>query len=262
MPQPATGQSLTACPDLLRQLEELQREVTLLRQELRRAEQLATIGTLGAMVAHEVSNLMTPIINYAQLAQASPDDEELVAKALERAVQGGQQAAATAGAILQLARGDADSEPRFCKVRQAVEDAVACVPRGTRKGVSIRVQCEPHITAAISATALQQIVLNLLLNAIKAMGQQGHAEIRVREAVNDILLEVEDDGPGVPHEMIPLLFRPFAAKSGYGTGLGLSICDRLARHAGGKVWLDRPGGPGAKFCVRVPRGTPAAANAA
>ncbi len=259
MPQSGPIKSLEA--DLLRQVEALEREVAGLRDELRRAEQLATLGTLGAMVAHEVGNLMTPIINYAQMAQAHPKDEELVAKALERAVQGGQQAAATADAILQLARGNADTEPRFCSVARVLEDAVACVPRGTRRGVVIRVHSVPHLNAAISSTALHQIVLNLLLNALRAVGAQGHVEIRAREAGADVVLEVEDNGPGVPREMTPLLFRPFAAKSGYGTGLGLSICDRLARQVGGEVWLDQGWTAGAKFCVRVPRGTPVAAAA-
>jgi signal transduction histidine kinase len=259
MPQTGPSQSISA--DLLRQVEDLQREVATLRQELQRAEQLATLGTLGAMVAHEVSNLMTPVINYAQMAQAHPGDEELVAKALERAVHGGQQACATAEAILQLARGNAGTEPRYCRVARVLEEAVACVPRGTRRAVNIRVQADPLLSAAISSTALQQIILNLLLNAVRALGAHGQVDIRAREAGTEVVLEVEDNGPGVPEEMTAVLFRPFAAKSGYGTGLGLSICDRLARQVGGKVWLDRAGGPGAKFCVRVPRGTPVAAAA-
>jgi two-component system sensor kinase FixL len=248
--------------DLLTQVESLQSEVNALRSELRRAEQLATLGTLGAMVAHEVNNLMTPVISYAQMAQATPEDRELVLKALERAVHGASQASQTAEAILRLARGDAEAGPEYCDVSRVLDDVIACVPRGTRRCVTLRTHAETSLNARINPVALQQIVLNLLLNSLKAVGVKGVVDIRARAYGPDLLVEVEDNGPGVPEDMTPLLFKPFAAKSGYGTGLGLSICDRLARQAGGKVWLERAGGPGAKFCVRVPRGTSIAANAA
>ena len=157
-------------PDIITQVEALQREVEALREELRRAEQLATLGTLGAMVAHEVNNLMTPVISYAQMAQGNPGDRELVAKALERAVYGATQASYTAEAILRLARGDAESGPDHCEVGRVLEDVIACVPRGTRRCVTIRTHAEAMLSGAINPVALQQIVLNLLLNALRAGG--------------------------------------------------------------------------------------------
>jgi signal transduction histidine kinase len=262
MPPPTANQSLALHGDLLRQVENLQREVAGLRGELERAEQLATLGTLGAMVAHEVNNLMTPVISYAQMAQARPNDSELTAKALERSICGAQQASRTADAILRLARGGAADGPRQCDVGAVLDDVAACVPRGTRKAVTLRTLSEPSLIAAINPVALQQIVLNLVLNAMKAVGGRGTVDIRAASRGNDLIIEVEDNGPGVPLDLTPLLFKPFAAQSGYGTGLGLSICEKLAKQVGGEVWLDRAGGPGAKFCVRVPRGTSVNAAAA
>jgi len=246
--------------ELLHQIESLQREVASLRTDLARAEQLATLGTLSAMVAHEVNNLMTPVISYAQMAKARPQDAELVAKSLERSISGAQQASRTANAILRLARGQ--DGPCECDVGGVLDDVIACVPRGTRRDVVIRTHAESSLVAAASPVSLQQIVLNLVLNALKAVGGRGTIDIRASTRGPDVLIEVEDNGPGVPKDLSPLLFKPFAAQSGYGTGLGLSICDRLAKQAGGEVWLDRVGGPGAKFCVRVPRGTTTSAAAA
>lgn len=260
MPPPSANQNLAVHAELLRQIEALQREVASLREELARSEQLATLGTLTAMVAHEVNNLMTPVISYAQMAQARPTDAELVAKALERSVSGAQQASRTAHAILRLSRGA--ERGCECNVGAVLDDVIACVPRGTRRDVTLRTHVEPSLIGGISPVSLQQIVLNLVLNALKAVGGRGAVEIRASGRGNDVVIEVEDNGPGVPADLSPLLFKPFAAQSGYGSGLGLSICERLAKQVGGEVWLERAGGPGAKFLVRVPRGTATQAAAA
>jgi signal transduction histidine kinase len=262
MPPPTANQSLALHTNLLHRIEQLEQQVSNLRSELARAEQLATLGTLGAMVAHEVNNLMTPVISYAQMAQGQPDDSELVAKALDRAISGAQQASKTANAILRLSRQAEGEGPCQCDVGAVLEDVLACVPRGTRRAVNIRTHADAALIAAMSPVSLQQIILNLVLNALKAVGGRGSVDVRASARGPDLIIEVEDNGPGVPEGLTPLLFKPFAAQSGFGTGLGLSICDRLAKQVGGEVWLDRAGGPGAKFCVRVPRGTSVASAAA
>src|SRR5215468_6918918 len=96
-PRPAAG-------DLLAKLAEVESQLATLRAELERSQRLAMLGTVAAMVAHEVNNLMTPIATYAQLAQANPSDAPLVAKALERANAGAQQASRIATSILALSK--------------------------------------------------------------------------------------------------------------------------------------------------------------
>jgi two-component system NtrC family sensor kinase len=242
--------------DLLTRLAELEGQLAGLRAELDRSQKLAMLGTVAAMVAHEVNNLMTPIATYAQMAQASPGDAALVAKALDRARQGAHQASRIATSILALAKPDGITEHPECDVAAAISDAVACVPRGTLRAIQIESHVQPDLRAGISQAALQQIVLNLVLNAVKALGKSsGGISIRSRmDGPGTVVVEVEDDGPGVPVAMASRVFEPFAACAS-GTGLGLAICNRLVQEVGGSIWIDNPGGVGARFCVRLPRVT-------
>jgi two-component system NtrC family sensor kinase len=238
---------------LLEKLNDLQSQLDAVRAELERSQKLAMLGTVAAMVAHEVNNLMTPIVTYTDMAKANPTDQVLVEKALVRANAGAQQASRIATSILALAKPEAAATPRDCDITSTVADALACVPRGTLRSVQIETQLLPGLRAAISAPALQQVILNLVLNAVRAVGGRGgRIVIRSKSEGGTIGLEVEDDGPGVPAELANKVFEPFTACAS-GTGLGLAICQRLVGDVGGQVWLDNPGGVGARFCLRIPR---------
>lgn len=171
--------------------------------ESERRDRLATLGTISGMIAHEVNNLMTPVLTYAQLALAHPDDQVLTKKALEHAARGAQSAAKVMSAILALAReGPADvaedasaagrhGGPRStwntppkalgrphasdtCFVAQAIDAAIACLGHEPgRGGVQIRVAVPADIIAPIAHVALQHIVLNLILNARNAIARAG-----------------------------------------------------------------------------------------
>ena len=240
--------------DLLAKVTAFESQLATLRAELERSQRLAMLGTVAAMVAHEVNNLMAPIATYAQMAQASPDDAGLTAKALSRAAAGAQQASRIATSILALAKPEAGGERPDCDLAAAVGDALECVPRGTLRAIQLATELQPGLCGTISQGALQQVTLNLVLNAIKAVGgRSGRIVIRSRvDGGAAVLLEVEDDGPGVAADLANKVFEPFAACAN-GTGLGLAICQRLVAEAGGRVWLDNPGGVGARFCVRLPR---------
>jgi signal transduction histidine kinase len=121
------------------------------------------------------------------------------------------------------------------------------------RAIHLNPDLQPNLHAGISTGSLQQIVLNLVLNAVKAVGAKpGRIAIRGRnDGSTGVLIEVEDDGPGVAAEMSAKVFEPFAACAN-GTGLGLAICERLVGEVGGRIWLDNPGGIGARFCVRLP----------
>jgi signal transduction histidine kinase len=246
-------QALRGTPEeMLAQVERLSRQLDALRAELDQSQKLAMLGTVAAMVAHEVNNLMTPIATYAQMALENPTDAAIVQKALSRASAGAQQASRIATSILALAKPGV-GERRECDVAVAVADALACVPRGTLRGIQVETQLAPGIRAAMSGAALQQVVLNLLLNAVRAVGgKSGRISVRSRAEVGAVLVEVEDDGPGVDASVASVVFQPFASCAS-GTGLGLAICERLVGEVGGRIWLDNPGGLGARFCVRLPR---------
>lgn len=161
---------------------------------LRHTQRLATLGTLTGMIAHEFNNLLTPVMCYAQMALDAPADLALTRKALQKAAAGSERAAQIAEAILELAREcqlpRAVSET--CSVAAAVKSAIACIAREPAKdGIALTIDVREAGDAAMRPVSLQQVILNLVLNARKALlrggdteasrgGRGGAMELRVR----------------------------------------------------------------------------------
>lgn len=189
-PTPASGGPLSLDPDqLLDQVDALRNQVAALSHSLEHHERLATLGTIAALIAHEFNNVLTPVMSYAQMALAKPDDRELVTKALTKSVEGTERAAAIAAAILGFVRDDSPhlhtlsreiegpqgGVPRgtggaTCPVRVTIEEALACLAREPQKdGIRLAIEMRGDLRAAVKPITLQHIVLNLVLNARNAM---------------------------------------------------------------------------------------------
>lgn len=139
-----------------------------LEVELERAGRLATLGMMAGAVAHEFNNLLTPVLSYAQLALNDLDDREMVEKALTRCVDGAEKAAAIAASMLGLVRPDA-AEMR-ADVGEVIAQAMKSLSRDPAKdGIELVVQVPGGLIAGIRPVALEQIVLNLILNAKSAI---------------------------------------------------------------------------------------------
>jgi len=241
-----------------------------LRKELDHTHQLATLGTLTAGIAHEINNILTPVLAYAQMAVGNPDDAALQAKALDRTIAGVESASRIIEAVLGFARADEESKP--ANVSRVIEASLACLSRAPeRDGVSLTIEADPDATVSIRPLALQQVMLNLMLNALTAL--RGHrGEIRIIVAAQKdgtTRIRVADNGPGIPEKVAATLFEPFVTsrprqagghRSGQpgGSGLGLAICRRLIEDAGGSIAVgpgcfesEKPAGPGATFTITL-----------
>jgi len=194
---------------LLAQFDELEAEVQRIRQELSHSHRLATLGTLTSTIAHEYNNILTPVISYAQFALANPDDPELMRKAVEKALSGAQRAAQISSSLLGFARDEQPDAP--ATLPDVVDEALACLGRPLDKdGIQLSVDV-PHVHLAISPLNLQQVLLNLILNARKAMRRTGGSlTIRATVAGDTCRIDVADTGPGIPEQLKPRLFEPFA----------------------------------------------------
>ncbi len=168
--------------DILDRVDELRAQVSHLNSVLEHHERLATLGTIAALIAHEFNNVLTPITSYAQMAIARPDDRELTTKALKKAVDGTERAAAIAAAILGFVRDESSCTEgraaRFdvargtlrCNIARAAEDALGCLARDPEQdGIELVIQIDPHIEVAAKPVAIQHVLLNLILNARSAM---------------------------------------------------------------------------------------------
>lgn len=198
--------------DVENQLRSAEERIRQLESDLETACRLASLGTLAAGIAHEINNLLSPALAYAQYASTRKSDTELMQKALGHTVRSVRQATTIAENILGYA-GRVDKNP-VANVRECFAQARACLVRKPESdGITFHVELPDDLTAAIRPTALQQIFFNLLLNAVTAMRPQRRGTIRVAgESDRDgyITITFADSGPGIPNKTRSSLFKPFA----------------------------------------------------
>lgn len=127
-------------------------------------------------------------------------------------------------------------------LRATAADVVALLePQAAEIGVELRFEEGPAVHAEADDERIKQVLINLLRNAIEAAGRGGHVRLRVRVGEGGALVEVEDDGPGLPSADAPI-FEPFFTTKSQGTGLGLSIVHRIVGDHGGRISVEsRPG---------------------
>ncbi|HEX8818346.1 MAG TPA: ATP-binding protein [Archangium sp.] len=227
--------------------------LTQAQTELVSSERLATVGRLAAGVAHEVGNPLAGILGYLSLASARTQDPE-VQEFLGRIDQEVQRIDGIVRGLLEIGRpGRGKLGP--VDVGHLVETCVQLVKAG-RDFSSVRLEfaLTPGLLAWADSGSLSQIIINLLLNAVQAMGGEGKVRLATRSEGGDVLLVVEDAGPGIPEEVMPRLFEPFftTKEPGQGTGLGLAVSRSLAEGMGGRLTAENVPGDGARFSVRLP----------
>ncbi len=239
-------------------LEQLIAENQALRQQLIRSQRLAALGTMSAMVAHEFNNILTPIISYAQMAQRNPS---MIAKALDRAFDGGQRATDICRAILGLTR-DAPAEPVRVNLGQLISDTLLAIGRDPKRDtIEIVIRTPADLAIITRKVELQQVLLNLLLNAraaVLAKNAPRRIEISASAAGSDAVIHVSDNGVGIPRENVKRIFEPFFTtkpspdgKPG-GHGLGLAVCQEIVRSLKGEISVQSTPGCGAIFTVLLP----------
>ncbi len=215
------------------------------------AQRLETLGELAAGVAHDVNNTLAVIQGTLEaLSKATPDERgELIEDGLG-AVRSGTQ---TARRLLGLARRSSEDVGE-CDPVAVVNSTVKAVKRVLPEGFVVRVAVEPCPMTTMSEGALEQVLLNLVVNARDATRGRGSVEIRCAREDDRVRIHVVDDGPGMSDEVRARAFEPFFTTKahGEGTGLGLSLVQRLVHKASGTLTLETAVGKGAHFTIDLP----------
>ena len=255
---------------LTSRIAEMQQQLDALREQLTESQRLATIGTIAAVIAHEFNNLLTPIVSYSQYALSSANsdapDMELVRKALGKAFQSSSKAGQICTSMLGLARGE--SAFGRVEVQRLVDETLSVLARDPQKdGIALRVQVQPGLTVVGDPVQLEQVLLNLLINARHAMlGRGGSITVKAGRAAGedeDVRIQVIDTGPGIPEKHLGKIFQPFFTTKGTarkgeakGTGLGLAICKEIVEHHHGRIEVQSEVGKGTTFTICLPVAPP------
>jgi two-component system NtrC family sensor kinase len=219
---------------------------------------MVTLGQLVSSVAHELSNPLTSILGYPQLLRRRRESKQGETD-VEHIVQEAERASRIARSLLQFGRG-AKPERVAVQLNEVVKSALSLrVSELSLEEIDVGVDLEPHLPPVLGdAAQLQQVVLNLLVNSEQAIRQgrgRGRVHLRTRRVSGDrVAVDVCDDGPGIPAEVLPHIFDPFftTKPAGIGTGLGLSIAYGVAHDHGGTVAVESRSGAGALFTLELP----------
>lgn len=226
-----------------------------MQTKLAQAERLAAVGELAAGVAHEVNNPINTIINCAQLIQ----DGDAPGENCTTIIEEGQRIAEIVQSLLQFARDDRD-RPQPTSLDDVVQRTLRLIAENLKRhGIDLEVVVPEHLPQVHARPQqIQQVLLNLLINAKDALvhSAQDRRRVRISAAQRDrgAELVVADNGPGVPEKLGARIFEPFVTtkRARGGTGLGLSISKSIVEGYGGTITLDSVRGHGATFRVWLP----------
>lgn len=248
----------------LRQSEEnLRNQAQELEQQLLASGRLVAVGELTASMAHEFNNPLGIILGFAQglLASMDPTDAnyhhvQIIAEEAKRCEKLVQE-------LLEFGRPkSADFTPT--DVEQMIHKTVDLVqPHATKNKVETAIQIDGHLPRIhADPQQLQQVLLNLSLNAMDAMPNGGTLTVgALVDSLNRLTITVTDTGIGMDPEVLPRIFQPFfTSKKRRGLGLGLPICDRIVRAHGGRIEVQSALGQGTSFKIHLPASRPADAN--
>ncbi len=240
-----------------------------LEEQLVQSQKMESIGRLAGGVAHELNNLLTPILGYAQMSLALPDSRETLTDNLEQIEKAATRASNLVQQLLAFSRRQI-IKPEIIQPNDLVEDMGKMLRQLIGEHIELVLLLDPelnHIKA--DSTQLTQILMNLTINAQDAMPDGGKVTIETSNTTKEegwnkqqpqlpsgeyVVLSVSDNGIGMTEEVKAHIFEPFFTTKGVGqgTGLGLATCYGIANHIGGCIEVHSEVGQGATFKVYLP----------
>lgn len=238
-------------------------------EQLRHADRLTTVGELASGLAHELGTPLNVIEVRADMiarGETSPEESMDYARVIREA---SERMTRLIRKLLDFARPPQGERASHRVFELAAKTVEMLLPLATRKGIALRLREQLPLTeAVVDADQIEQVLTNLILNAIQALGEAGNVEVSVSlkrpgrrpglpEAQGDfVCVAVRDDGPGIASEYVKRVFEPFftTKEAGSGTGLGLAVSYGIVRDHGGSIEVESELGKGSAFLVYLPRG--------
>jgi PAS domain S-box-containing protein len=257
VPLRATDEGMVRTVGTIVIVEDVTRRVQL-EEQLQISEKMASIGLLAAGVAHEVNTPLTGISSFTQMLLEGADPEDPKTRLLEKIERQTFRAAKIVNGLLNLSRPVSSSGAEFAPVdlNTIVNDVLSLLEHQfALHRIKVRKElCEGPARVLGLEHKLQQVFLNLFLNAKDAMPRGGWLSIATRVDGDHVLAEISDTGSGIPNEYLARIYDPFFTTKaiGQGTGLGLSITYGIVREHDGSIDCDSIVGQGTRFTIDFP----------
>ena len=245
--------------DMVAQLKSSREEIQRLHQtQMSRAEHFATLGELAAGLAHEIRNPLAGIAGVIEIVSRDLPPHSPARSVIKDAKEEAVQINRILTDLLDTAR-PKPPQFRISDLRATAEHAVMFA---RQQAVTKRIMVELDVIGTIppvehDPAQINQVLLNLLLNAIQSMEHPGTIRVSLENDEDAVLIAVADEGKGILPENLPNIFRPFFTTKGHGTGLGLSLARRIVEGHGGQIEVTSEVGKGSRFTIRLPIARPA-----
>ena len=225
------------------------------RAQLAHTEKMAAVGTLAAGVAHEVNNPLAGVLACVENMKANPEDTETKDRYLDLIVDGLNRIERTVNNLLDFSR-QREMSLEETSLNHNLKHVVELVGYQLRRaGIEVRFDLDPSGAVVLADHfQMEQLFLNLVLNAVQSMPRGGDLVLRTRVGDEGVMAEVRDSGAGIPEEILDRIFDPFftTREVGEGTGLGLSVSDSITTAHGGAIEVKSTLEVGTIFRVELP----------
>jgi signal transduction histidine kinase len=235
-----------------------------LKSQLAGLQHLANIGTVSHMIAHEMNNLLTPLKSYATFALDNPDDKALTEKALQKVAKNCGRASKIMESMLALVSGERQ-EKQNARLLDLIEEIFVCLCRDFAKdGITVDIRIPDDMTLYVISIQIQQVLMNLILNARDSMLPHGGVlNIRAEETVDTVVIEVADTGEGIDPADLTNIFETFfttkmdkdSPAEYSGAGIGLAFCKMIIDGHQGCISVESKPGHGSTFKIALPKTT-------
>jgi|Deesub1362A_J573_1020465.scaffolds.fasta_scaffold00183_12 signal transduction histidine kinase len=227
-------------------------EIKRFEEQMAHSEKLASLGRLTAGIAHEIGNPLTSVFSFLQILRERETDD-FKKESLDTILFHINRIAEIVRQLSGMSKLP-PTEFKEAQINDLIESSLLLMQYDKRaKAISVKKELSPLPPVVTDANQLTQVFVNLILNAVDAMPEGGTLTIRTRETEENIVVDFEDTGMGIPRENLKKVFDPFFTTKDKGTGLGLSVSYNILKRLGGDISVESEENKGTTFTVTIPK---------